>query len=253
MNVEEYARLAAIEETHWWYAGMRRITRALLDPARVAVEGRRPRLLDVGCGTGLNVAEAGAWADAVGVDVSDEALRFSRARGVAVSKASIEALPFPDGAFDVVTCFDVLYHRAVEDDARAVRELARVLAPGGLLFVRTPALSSLRRAHDEAVHGRRRHDRRELAALLDGAGLETLRLSYCNTLLLPMIAARTLVDRARPARRGSDLEALPRPLESLFGACLAVEARLLRRIDLPVGASLIALASKTKRGHAPRS
>jgi len=243
MNVEEYARLAAIEERHWWYAGMRRITRALLGPA-VAARGRRPRLLDVGCGTGLNVAEAGRWADAVGVDVSDEALRFARARGIAVARASIEALPFADATFDVVTSFDVLYHRAVGDDARAVRELARVLAPGGLLFVRTPALAALRRAHDDAVHGARRHSRGELRALLDGAGLRVERLSYCNTLLLPMIALRAAVDRTRPARQGSDLEELPAPVEALLGGALALEARLLRRVDLPLGASLIALASK---------
>jgi SAM-dependent methyltransferase len=246
VNREEYARLAAIEETHWWYAGMRRITRAILAPAVAASrgDGRRPRLLDVGCGTGLNVAEAGAWAEALGVDVSDEALRFARARGIAVARASIEALPFGDATFDVVTSFDVLYHRAVRDDARAVRELARVLRPGGLLFVRTPALEALRRAHDDAVHGARRHSRGELRALVEGAGLRPLRISYCNTLLLPMVALRAAVDRARPARRGSDLEAMPAPVEAVLGRVLSLEARLLGRIDLPVGASLIALATK---------
>ena len=90
---------------------------------------------------------------------SDEALRFSRARGASCARASVLQLPFTDGAFDLVTSFDVLYHRWVTDDRAAVAELARVLRPGGLLFVRVPALRLLWGAHDEAVLSRHRYRR----------------------------------------------------------------------------------------------
>ena len=92
------------------------------------------------------------------------------ARGVAATRGNLLALPFPDGRFDAVTSFDVLYHRWVADDRVAVREIARVLRPGGLLLVRVPALKMLWGAHDEAVHSRHRYTRGEVRRLLEGEG-----------------------------------------------------------------------------------
>src|SRR5439155_12479639 len=130
VNPEEYQRMFEAEETQWWYAGMRAISLALLSPELPA----RPdsvRILDAGCGTGNNLRHLARHGRAVGVDLSDEALRFCRARGVPAAKAELLALPFPDASFDCVTSFDVLYHRWVADDRAAVAEMARVLRPGG--------------------------------------------------------------------------------------------------------------------------
>jgi len=136
----------------------------------------------------------------------------------------------------------VLYHREVADDAAAVRELARVLRPGGQLLLRVPALRLLRRRHDQVVHGRRRYTRAEVAALLRQAGLEIARLSYCNTLLLPLVAARAALDRFGGG--DSELGRLPASVERWFAAGLRGEARLIARVDLPLGASVIALGRK---------
>lgn len=242
MKPAEYQRMFEVEATHWWYAGMRQILGVLVDS--VAADGpARPRILDAGCGTGLNLSELGD--EAVGVDVSEEALRFCRTRGLTNTvRASVEALPFADGSFDRVFALDVLSHSGVGDDRLATRELARVLGPNGLLVVRVPALELLRRAHDEAVHTGRRYARRELVGLLQSAGLSVLRVTYCNSLLLPLLALRALSDRSRASPPGSDLAPLPHVVEAAFRRCLDVEARLLRHGDLPLGASLVALARK---------
>ena len=92
--------------------------------------GAHPPLLDAGCGTGSNLDELAAFGRATGVDLSAEALRFCRTRGVSAARAGLLALPFPDGTFDGVTSFDVVYHGWVKDDRAAVREMARVLRPG---------------------------------------------------------------------------------------------------------------------------
>ena len=118
MNVEEYARMYEAEERQWWYAGMRAISGALLD--QHMTRGSEARILDAGCGTGNNLAHFRDRGRAVGVDLSEDALRFCRTRGVNAARASVLALPFPDGAFDLVTSFDVLYHRWVADDRAAV-------------------------------------------------------------------------------------------------------------------------------------
>ena len=241
MNRAEYGRMFEVEGRHWWYAGMRALSFALLDPE--LPRGRTPMILDAGCGTGVNLEHLARRGRAVGVDLSEDAVAFCRTRGVAAARASVLALPFAGAAFDVVTSFDVLYHRWVPDDRAAVRELARVLAPGGLLLVRVPALKMLWGAHDEAVHSRHRYTRGELARLLAAEGLELLRVSYGNALLFPLLLLRRSLDRAL-GREGSDVGFLPAPLEWLFGSLLALEARLVRYFSWPLGASVVALARK---------
>jgi SAM-dependent methyltransferase len=236
MNLEEYRRMFDVEATHWWYSGMREIMRAVAgDPAA------GEQVLDAGCGTGFELTRCPV--DAVGVDVAHEALRLCRMRGLSRTvRASIEALPFAAGSFDRVVTLDVLYHRGVTDDARATRELARMLRPGGLLVLRVPALAWLSRAHDRAVHTRERYTRGRLVELIERAGLDLVRATYCNTLLLPVVAARTLTDRW--ASGGSELARLPPAVEAAVRACLVAEARILRHRDLPLGASLLAVARK---------
>ena len=244
MNVAEYARMYEAEERQWWYAGMRAISGALLDKH---LAGGGHRILDAGCGTGNNLAHFAGRGRAVGVDLSEDALRFCRTRGVLAARASVLALPFADAAFDLVTSFDVLYHRWVPDDRAAVAELARVLAPGGLLLVRVPALKMLWGAHDEAVLSRHRYTRGEVGALLDGAGLDVLELTYANSLLFPVLALRRGLDRLT-GRHGSDVGFLPAPLEAAFRGLLMAEARMVRHVRLPVGASVLALGRKRAAG-----
>jgi SAM-dependent methyltransferase len=240
VKLEEYRRMYEAEERQWWYAGMRAISFAILDGH---LPPGSPRILDTGCGTGNNLTHLGRRGRAVGVDLSDEALRFCRTRGVPVARAEAARLPFPDGTFDCVTSFDVLYHRWVEDDRAALAELVRVLRPGGLLLVRVPALKILWGAHDEAVHSRHRYTRAEVVSLLEGAGLSVLRATYGNTFLFPVILVRRTLDRLT-GREGSDVSFLPTPLEWTFRNLLLLEARLLRRLSFPVGASVFALARK---------
>lgn len=227
------------EDRQWWYVGMRAISRALLRPQ--VPEGAR--LLDAGCGTGRNLVEFAGWARPVGLDLSEEALRLCRERGVPAARGRLQALPFPDGSFDAVTSFDVLYHRWIEDDAAAVAELVRVLRPGGVLLVRVPALKLLWGAHDAAVHSRHRYTTGEVRALLEGRGLSVLRATYANTFLFPVIALRRILDRIN-GREGSDVGFLPAPLEWAFGTLLRAEARVLPHLSFPVGASVMALARK---------
>ena len=249
MNLEEYGRMYEAEEGPWWYAGMRAISLALLATEWPDGGAETRRILDAGCGTGNNLSHFRRFGRTVGVDLSDEALRFCRSRGVAATRGSLLSLPFPHASFDAVTSFDVLYHRWVEDDRVAVREIVRVLKPGGLFLVRVPALKMLWGAHDEAVHSRHRYTRGEVRRLLEGEGLEVARLTYANTLLFPLIATRRTLDRILH-RHGSDVGFLPPPMEWTFRRLLGIEARLVRHVALPLGASVFALARKPRAAAA---
>jgi SAM-dependent methyltransferase len=241
MNSAEYARMYEAEERQWWYAGMRAISLALLAPH---LAPRKLAFLDAGCGTGVNLEHLGRLGSAFGVDISEDAIAFCCSRGVSVARGSVLELPVKSAAVDGVTSFDVLYHRWVSDDLAAVREMARVLRPGGLLLIRVPALKLLWGAHDEEVHSRHRYTRGELEGLLAGAGMTLLRSSYANFFLFPLLLARRSLDRML-GRHGSDVGFLPAPLEWAFRGLLHAEAWLIGHgVSLPVGASVFVLARK---------
>ena len=232
------------EQRQWWYAGMRAIGFALLDQGIGAHgPGRDMRFLDAGCGSGLNLLHLSRRGRAFGVDVSQEALRLCRERGVSAVLASVERLPVATESVDCVTSFDVLYHRWIRDDAAAVAEMARVLRPGGLALVRVPAFRALWGAHDDAVLSRHRYTLRELESLLQRGGFDVWRSSYCNFFLLPLVYLRRRLDRAT-GREGSDVGLLPVPFEWGFRKLLELEARIIRRVRMPIGTSALAVARK---------
>ena len=239
--------MAAVEERHWWYGGMRAIAAALLDEA---YRGRRDlHILDAGCGTGGNARFLRRYGTVVGIDLAAEALDLGGERlpGV-LARASVLDIPFADARFDLVTSFDVLYHRAVPDEGRALRETARVLRPGGRLLIRLPAYEFLRSKHDRAVHTRRRYTVGAARALLSTGSFAVERCTYVNSLLFPLPLVQRLLERALPAlERGDSDLAMPSPLvnEALRWPLAAEAAWLAHGRSFPVGLSIMCLARKT--------
>ena len=162
-----------------------------------------------------------------------------------VCQGSLLALPYPDAAFDLVTSFDVLYHHGVSDDVAALRELRRVVRPGGWGLVRVPALPALWSAHDEAVHARQRYWLGELRAKAEQAHWEVVRGTYANTLLLPGAAAARWAKAARREAGGhngeSEVQEVPGLVNAALTAILWLEAQWLRWADLPLGLSALVL------------
>jgi SAM-dependent methyltransferase len=247
VNRDQYARMRAVEDRHWWYVGTRAIARDVLRGLRLP---RGARVLDAGCGTGGNLAMLGELGEVTGLDWSDLALELAAARGSAwLVRGSVAELPFAPASFDLATSFEVLYHRAVPDDVAALRELARVLRPGGWLLLRLPAYEWLRGAHDEQVHTARRYTIEGLRAKLETAGLRPRRLTHLNGLLLPLAAAKRVVERATGGE-GDDLGEIPPLLDRAFRSALVAERSMLRRRNLPFGVSVMAVA---QRGEEPDS
>jgi SAM-dependent methyltransferase len=245
MDPEEYAVMFEAEGRHWWYLGMERITRALLD--RWCRPALGLRILDAGCGTGAAMTSyLGDYGRVTGFDLSPEAVKFSARRGAGqLVQASVIHIPFTEGCFDLAVSFDVLYERGVPDDLSALRELHRVLAPGGRLLIRLPAYDWLRGRHDAAVHSRHRYTRPEVVALLGRAGFEIVHASYANTILFPAALAKRLAERWRPPRQaGSDLTLKVGLLNRLFAALLASEAPFVAGPGLPFGLSVVAVGCK---------
>ncbi len=246
MEREQYAIMARREERHWWYAGMRRVALAVLEGA---IDGRAGlRILDAGCGTGGTTVELRRFGDVVGVDLAWAALEPARGRGLsALARASIESLPFGPATFDVATSFEVVYHLGVANDLSALKEIRRVIKPGGLFLLRVPAHDWLRGEHDRLVHTRHRYSRGEVSRKLADTGFSVERLSWANTLLFVPAVAKRLLERTNghdPAGAGEpDLWQPPAPINALLESAVAVEALAIPRgVPLPFGLSLLAVA-----------
>lgn len=112
---------------------------AHIDARRVALAKsllERGRVLDVGCGTGRFLEALDGPYERVGADVSAGMLERARRKGLDVAQAGADDLPFDDGSFDLVTTFAVLHHLIDPEVVRgALREMARVVRPGGAVLV----------------------------------------------------------------------------------------------------------------------
>jgi SAM-dependent methyltransferase len=187
---------------------------------------------------------------AVGLDLSSEAIMFAASRDARnLVLGSVTNPPFAEGTFDVALALDVIEH--VDDDCAILQGLRSIVRPGGALIVTVPAFEFLWSDHDRINHHRRRYRAGELRERLEGAGFEIDRVTYCNTALFPVVAvvrrAQAVRRRFRPkadAELDSDLHRYPRLLNGLLYRLMLVETRLLRRWDMPVGVSILAVARR---------
>jgi SAM-dependent methyltransferase len=230
VEANEIRKLAALEDTHWWYrerrALLRRWLRRLPGPA-----GRRA--LDIGAAGGGNtrVLRAAGWRP-VALEYSADGAEVAHGRGLPVIRADGRHLPLPSASLDLVVAFDILEH--IEEDHLAGAEIRRVLRPGGTALIAVPCDMALWSAHDEAVGHVRRYDRAGLSALLAKSGLAVDELWSWNVLLRPVAAWR------RRRSTGSDLDRLPALVNAGLSAVVAAERHLPVR-SLP-GVSLMARA-----------
>jgi SAM-dependent methyltransferase len=234
------------ESRHFWFRGFRSFVRPLIEQAVSGVP--HPMLLDCGCGTGANVVMLGAFGRAFGFDVTWRGVEFAREYGCQhIAQASITRIPFRSGAFDLVSAFDVLYALTEEDEAAALLEMSRVLRPGGALLVNVAALAALRGSHSVFGAERRRSTRRRLRRVLGDAGFDVVRLTYTNFTLLPIMLGVRTAQRAFGVMTAdaSDLTVPARAVNEVLAALLAMEARALRYVDMPIGSSLLCLARKS--------
>ena len=238
MESAEYALMAEVEESMWWY-------RALHARIGKTLDGARGRVLDAGCGTGGLLARLRGrpGIELYGLEYAAEAARRAAVKSDAtIVRGSINALPFSDGSFAAVVSADVLCHGAV-DPTSALAELRRVLAPGGLLVLNMPSYQWLMSVHDRKVHNVRRTTAGNLCRDLTAAGFKQVQSQYWNTLLLPlMILQRKVLARRNDGETMSDVAVFPPIIDAIFHALTELERYL--GLKLPAGGSILATARK---------
>ncbi|HYT50500.1 MAG TPA: class I SAM-dependent methyltransferase [Pyrinomonadaceae bacterium] len=243
MQQHTYSIMYEVEGKHWWFFGRRKIIEGFVEKICRDIGKRKPRILDVGCGTGANLQMLSQFGAAEGVDVSSEALEFCRARGLTnVKQGAAETLPHGDASFDLVTGLDVIEH--LDDDVAGLREMRRVLRPGGRALLFVPAFMFLWGVQDDISHHRRRYDLRELKQKVNEAGLSVERVTYANiTFFWPILLGRLLMRLTR-IRPSSENNINIGALNGLLGRILGAEGWWLQRMNFPFGVSIVCVARR---------
>lgn len=247
MDRTAYDRYFALEESHFWRVARRRLVLELLERHR---PGPAPlRILDVGGACSLIPREMQRFGAVTVIEPDAATVEFSRRElALDVRRGSLpDQLPV-EGPFDVVTLLDVLEH--VDDDAGALRAIRALLRPGGLLLLTVPAVPLLWSAHNVSVHHKRRYLRDGLLPLLVATGFRVDRLSYHTCLLFPLLAIQRIAGRLEgiDPKAEYDVKVPPGPINRAFGGVMELERKLFRRMDLPIGSSLVAVCTPAAHG-----
>lgn len=241
MEIHEYEIMYRVEDSLWWYCALRQ----RIDAAFSTFAYSSPDVLDVGCGTGALMQHLADRARVTGIDYSPHALAFCHDRGLTpILQGDAASLPFASGIFHVVTACDLLYHANVPEPITVLSEMYRVLKSSGIVILNVPAYNGLYSSHDTAVHTARRFTKSQVVQMLRDVQLTPLCVGYWNSLLFPLLAGIRVFRRFVPARQ-SDLATMPTPwVNELLKKLLTTEQCLDKRMPMPFGLSVFAVARK---------
>lgn len=258
---ELYQLHASVEDTHWWFRARRRI---MVELAR-GVLGRAPSatVVDVGCGTGANIAALSSDYRCVGIDPSKEAIQLARQRFPAVqfhaghAPAALGALAAEASLFLLM---DVLEH--VPDDFLLLSRLLAAASPGARFLITVPADPRLWSRHDVTLGHFRRYPRDRLEMLWRDLPVRAHLVTPFNARLHPLLSAARLYGRTigrAIGERGTDIAVPPRVLNRLLESVFAGEAPQLvaalttQRSPFRRGVSFLALIERLSGQLQPRS
>lgn len=247
-----YKLFYEVEDTHWWFVATRQHALNLLGRY---LPKRRPTILDAGCGTGGIMKLLSGIGIIHGIDVSEDALFYTRKRGLKnVTLGSITKLPYQEKQFDAVLALDVIEH--IKDDARALDELARVLKPTGVLIALVPAFRFLWSNHDTINHHYHRYTKEEIAQRIKDAGLVVLDTYYFGfTTFLPLLIKSVLEKAVHFPMQFNVARRLPNTINTILLKIYSVDLAISERFLFPCGTSIIIVARRTtpvthlRRGH----
>ena len=249
MDKALYEEMYRLEQHHWWFAAKRSIVLSLLEKFLPACQpaDTKPRVIDAGCGCGMMLSDLAAHGyDAVGIDASDLAIQFCRARGIQVARGELPGqVDLPPDSSDAVLMLDVLEH--VEDDKAAFAAALAIVRPGGIMICTVPAYGWLWTRRDEFHHHKRRYSMGRFREVLSSAAdVQPLLVSFMNTFLFPLALGGRLASKLLDSgEKPTDLSIPPAGLNAMLKSIYQSERVLLGYgLTLPFGLSLVAVVRK---------
>jgi SAM-dependent methyltransferase len=249
MEQQEYASMFQVENKHFWYHTLRKNICLFLSPYFPKTRKKNAlRIFDAGCGTGANLVMLQEYGQTFGLDFAPEAVQFCKTRGLTnLMRGTVTTLPVKSESIDILCSFDVICHQSIIDDIDALAEFYRVLKPDGLILLNLPAYQFLYSTHDIAVHTQRRYTKSILTKKLNQVGFKTVRVSYWNTFLFPLLASIRLIKKMSVSTTTipeSDVKPVDPIVNSILRSIYALESGWLKSFNLSAGLSILCLAKK---------
>jgi len=240
MPKSEYAKMFQAETSYFWFQAKHGLVKRLTQKLAL---GKDAQVLDLGCGTGINLKSLAGLGFAVGLDSFPEALTYCRKRALqelVLSKG--ELLPFRGQSFDLVTSLDMIEHS--EEPGAMMREIYHCLKPGGYFLLTAPAHPALYGAHDCALGHKVRFTRKALRQLLQEAGFKIELCGNYFGLVFPPALLLKLYQKKFGSKTETISYHLPFPLNPLLLFVCNLETLIFPHLRLPFGTTLVALARK---------
>jgi SAM-dependent methyltransferase len=242
----EYEIMHRFEDSHWWFVAKRNYIKTILD---LHLKDKGKNILDIGCGTGGVSELLKDYGRVFGLDRHEAACEFFRQRNnFPLIKGDANRLPFKKGTFHLVVLLDVLYHQHISDDQKVLEQIHQLLVPNGLILITDSAFEFLKSTHDLAVMARHRYTLKELSAKLKDHQFLIERRTYLYFIIFPLVVLSRLLGRLtlfffKPDIR-SDIKEINAYLNQFLVSLLGWEGKLLKRVNLPFGSSLLILGKK---------
>ena len=242
MNISMYRTFFEIQRSHWWFVTKKKIILDMID--RNMSKHEKIRILDIGCGSGLMLTALQEVGETFGMDMSDEAINFSKEifNGPVKKGLLPDQVPYDENFFNLITALDVIEH--VDDDVDALKALRARLTKDGKAVITVPAYMFLWSAFDEMNQHKRRYTLAELRTKLLQSGFTIKKISYYNTFLFPVVYVVRMLNNILGRDGESDMEMPSKPLNFILAKIFGLEKYLLRFINLPFGVSVLAVVSK---------
>lgn len=254
MSPEQFHLFAKIEQDHWWFAARRYIMGRLLE--RIEPPNLQRVVLDVGCGTGGNIASLASKYLCYGLDTTDSAVAFAVER---FPQVRFVHNTFPHGVEEVLTrlnvmlCMDVIEH--IENDKAFVEMLISAMPSGSHLLISVPADMRLWSKHDVTNDHYRRYDRQSFEETWSGLPVQTRLVGYFNSRLFALVRMVRHLEKISGesyGESGTDFKMPLKPVNEFLKWVFESEAEvLLRGLDSRTwrgfrrGVSLLAILRKT--------
>lgn len=254
INSEEYSAMFEVEENLWWYKILHE--QVIFEINSFSKGNKQIKILDAGCGTGgllLKLQYAG-YQNIQGFDFNDDAIQFSKSRGLNVQKLDITNLQgvFEKESFDVIVSDDVLYQFEDKDIEKTISSIVDILKQNGVFITNNNAFEIFRGTHDIAVGSKKRFVLKDFKAYLSKTkDVSILKHHYWSLFLSPLILVIRLLQKLQLKLNLVDLKNIKSDVEmpsefmnNLFYNICKFELKILKKS--PFGSSLFLVIKKEK-------
>ncbi len=245
MNKQEYEIMFRFEENYWWYVGLHELI--LFYVNKYSKGDLNKKIFDAGCGTGKMLEMLSNYAHRDGIDFSEEAVSFSKKRGLKnIKVGDLNTWKSEENSYDFIISADVICSIGIKNDIEIIENFMSSLKKGGILILNLPAFESLRRNHDKAVFVAKRYLRKEFISELKKRGYKINFATYRLPFLFFVILIKKFFEKfSKNKDEESDLKNISKPLNSILLFFNRIENFLLKKgLTFPFGSSLFVVLEK---------